>query len=54
MRKGTGRHPKISKDAEDNAEQVDEVEGGVEVGLVDAWVYVWGDGLDAIEPDIWQ
>lgn len=46
---------KASTDSQKGAaDSVEVIEGGVEVGLIDAWVYVWKDELSELSPDIWR
>ncbi|KAK8850714.1 hypothetical protein IAR55_004634 [Kwoniella newhampshirensis] len=40
-------------DAVDN-EQDSSVEGGVDVGMTNAWTYIWSDPIERLEPGIWR
>ena len=38
----------------DPANRAEPVEDGVKVGIVEAWVYVWEDELEGLDPEIWK
>lgn len=38
----------------EKAAHVDAMEGRVEVRIVEAWVYVWLDDIDKLDPNIWR
>jgi hypothetical protein len=35
-------------------DELQKIEGSTGVGIIQAWVYVWKDNLDLLEPDIWR
>ncbi|WRT70899.1 uncharacterized protein IL334_007898 [Kwoniella shivajii] len=41
-------------DKEDGEDSPKEVEGAVDVGITEAWTYIWSDSLDRLEPSIWS
>jgi len=38
----------------EKAAHVDAMEGRVEVRIVEAWLYVWLDDIDKLDPNIWR
>jgi hypothetical protein len=40
--------------AKETAREIRQIEGAREVGLTEAWVYVWKDDLDKLEPAVWR
>lgn len=40
--------------AQETAREIRRIEGAREVGLTEAWVYVWKDDLDKLEPAVWR
>lgn len=48
-------HVQVEEDeAKETALEIRQIEGARGVGLTEAWVYVWKDSLDKLEPAVWR
>ncbi|WWC92518.1 uncharacterized protein L201_007477 [Kwoniella dendrophila CBS 6074] len=44
----------LDKMTSGNTDENENVEGGIDVGMTEAWTYVWCESLDKLEPKIWS